>query len=51
VFAGSAVFVSPLELYWSLAFEEQFDLLWPLAVAFLAGAAVGGLLRRWAVPA
>lgn len=35
-FAGSAVFISPLEHYWSLAIEEQLYLLWPLAVALIA---------------
>ena len=37
--------VSPLQHFWSLAVEEQFYLLWPLAVILLLGAAV-----RWRRP-
>ena len=40
LFARSGGQVSPLEHYWSLAIEEQFYWVWPLAFAGLAGIAV-----------
>ncbi len=40
LFAQSAGQVSPLEHYWSLAIEEQFYWVWPLAFAGLAGIAL-----------
>ncbi|MBI4936269.1 MAG: acyltransferase [Actinobacteria bacterium] len=35
LFGRSAMFTSPLEHFWSLAIEEQFYLLWPIALAVL----------------
>lgn len=40
LFAQSAGAVSPVEHYWSLAIEEQFYWVWPLAFAGLASVAI-----------
>jgi peptidoglycan/LPS O-acetylase OafA/YrhL len=48
LFARSGGQVSPLEHYWSLAIEEQFYWVWPLAFAGLAGSA---LRRGWSLVA
>ena len=42
LFGRPAAFTSPLEHFWSLAIEEQFYLLWPVALLVL-------MRRRWAV--
>ncbi|MBU6316235.1 MAG: acyltransferase, partial [Acidobacteria bacterium] len=35
LFSGAAAFVSPVEHFWSLAIEEQFYLLWPVALVLM----------------
>ena len=49
LFANAAGQVSPVEHYWSLAIEEQFYWIWPLAFVALCRLARSHRARTWAV--